>query len=185
MMKLGTGFGMPFCAVSLDNKKGIWTKTCSSYLQGYFLELPGPTWSHARKEGWFNSFCCTAVLNIIFLSCLSLCVNFVDRVFVCWRRHLWLLFWMCRNPFDILRKDLLTHIRRMRVNFIKAALSGIQLQEAGMCLAVVEFKLSVLCKSCRLYQWKCNSLIYIACNWKKQCSVPCAVVSGNWNFHSC
>lgn len=39
---------------------------------------------------------------------------------------------MCRNPFDISRKELLTHIRRMRVNFIKAALSGIQLQEAGM-----------------------------------------------------
>ena len=30
----------------------------------------------------------------------------------------------------------------MRVNFIKAALSGVQLQEAGMCLAVVVSKLS-------------------------------------------
>jgi integrator complex subunit 6 len=34
------------------------------------------------------------------------------------------------NPFDISRKDLLTHIRRMRVNYMKAVLSGSQLQEA-------------------------------------------------------
>jgi len=47
---------------------------------------------------------------------------------------------MCRNPFDIPRKELLTHIRRMRPNFMKAALSGIQLQEAGMSLAVIEMK---------------------------------------------
>jgi len=48
----------------------------------------------------------------------------------------------CRNPFDISRKELLSHIRRMRMNFIKAALSGIQLQEAGMCFTVIETKLN-------------------------------------------
>jgi len=50
----------------------------------------------------------------------------------------------CRNPFDISRKELLSHIRRMRVNFIKAALSGIQLQEAGMCLTVIETRLNFM-----------------------------------------
>jgi len=53
--------------------------------------------------------------------------------------HVQLLL-MYRNPFDISRKELLTHIRRMRVNFLKAALSGIQLQKAGFCL--IQFHLN-------------------------------------------
>jgi len=85
-------------------------------------------------------------------------MNVVDRVLDCSLTSGVILF--CRNPFDIPRKELLSHIRRMRPNFLKAALSGIQLQEAGMCSVVIETTrcLSAYCVESMLEAYCCGWL---------------------------
>ena len=61
----------------------------------------------------------------------SVIISLTTAAFMYFNKDLYHFFFLLntRNPYDISRRELLTQIRRMRVNFLKAALTGHQLQE--------------------------------------------------------